>query len=111
MSTDIEVSIVIPTYNRSALLRNVVCSVLGQDSQCTFEIVVVDNNSSDDTKAVVDSLMKDHPGKLRYVLETKQGNAHARNRGVETAKGVIIAFVDDDVTVESNWLKSLTEVF
>lgn len=106
----IEVSVVIPTYNRSALLRNTVESVLGQDSQSTFEIVIVDNNSKDDTPSVVRALMSSHSGKLNYVVETQQGNAHARNRGVMTAKGNIIAFVDDDVTVDSNWLKSFQTV-
>lgn len=110
MASEIELSVVIPTYNRSALLRNTVESVLRQDSQHPFEIVIVDNNSIDDTQSLVESLMKRHPGKLNYVVETEQGNAHARNRGVKTAKGNIIAFVDDDVMVDSNWLKSLQAV-
>ncbi len=110
MSSEPEVSVVIPTYNRSALLSNAIDSVLRQHSRRTFEIVIVDNNSQDDTRAVVHSLIEKHPGKVHYVLESKQGNAHARNRGVETARGSIIAFVDDDVTVDSNWLQSFTEV-
>lgn len=110
MASEPEVSVVIPTYNRSALLRHAVSSVLSQDDQCTFEIVVVDNNSTDDTRAVIGSVMEAHPEKVRYVVESKQGNAYARNRGVETAKGAIIAFIDDDVTVESNWFKSFTGV-
>ena len=105
-----EVSIVIPTYNRSALLRDAVNSVLRQESECTFEIVIVDNNSRDNTKAVAQSLIDEHPGKVSYVVETKQGNAHARNRGVTTAKAPIIGFIDDDVTVESNWLQSFMQV-
>ena len=104
-----EVSVVIPTYNRAALLREAIKSVLGQDSQSPFEIVVVDNNSQDDTAAVVRSLIDAHPGRLRYVVEREQGNAHARNRGVETATAGIIAFIDDDVTVASNWLASLKD--
>ena len=107
MSDTPEVSIVIPTYNRSKLLRAAVNSILGQESQTSYEIVVVDNNSNDDTKLVVESLIQRHPGKVRYVVETKQGNAHARNLGVTTAKGAIIAFIDDDVTVENNWLSVL----
>src|SRR5688572_1223929 len=110
MSGTPEVSIVIPTYNRSNLLRDAVNSVLGQKSQTSFEIVVVDNNSKDDTKLVVQSLIQSNPGKVRYVIETKQGNAHARNLGVTNAKGSIIAFIDDDVTVESNWLQVLKGV-
>lgn len=92
------------------MLRNTVNSVLRQDCRCTFEIVIVDNNSRDDTKAVVDSLIAEHPGKLRYVFESKQGNAHARNCGVDASKGDLIAFVDDDVTVDSNWLNSAVQV-
>ena len=111
MFSEPEVSVVIPTYNRSALLRDAMDSVLRQDDECTFEIVVVDNNSNDDTKALVHSVMEDYPGKVRYVFESRQGNAYARNRGIESAKGAVIAFIDDDVTVESNWLKSLTGAF
>jgi glycosyltransferase involved in cell wall biosynthesis len=105
-----EVSVVIPTYNRSALLRSTVDSVLNQDTQVTFEIVVIDNNSTDDTHDVVESIIEDHPGKVRYVVERKQGNAHARNRGIEEAVADIVAFVDDDVTVATDWLTSLKTV-
>ena len=110
MSIEPEVSVVIPTYNRSALLRNAVSSVLRQDDPCPFEIVIVDNNSTDDTAAVARSLMESHPGKVRYIVERKQGNAHARNRGIESARGQIIAFIDDDVTVKNNWLATLKKV-
>jgi glycosyltransferase involved in cell wall biosynthesis len=107
VSSEPEVSIVIPTYNRSALLRDAVTSVLGQDSSSAFEIVVVDNNSKDDTAAVVQSLMDQHRGRISYIVETQQGNAHARNRGVKESRAPIIAFIDDDVTVERDWLTSL----
>ena len=105
-----EVSIVIPTYNRSTLLRNAVESVLRQDSPWTFEIVIVNNNSKDDTEVVAQALVNQHPDKVTYVVETKQGNAYARNSGVKAARADIIAFIDDDVTVEKNWLRSCMEV-
>jgi glycosyltransferase involved in cell wall biosynthesis len=107
MDSEVAVSVVIPTYNRSALLRDAVRSVLAQDTQVPFEIVIVDNNSQDDTESVARALINQHPGKVRYVVEREQGNAHARNRGVQTAAGAIIAFIDDDVAVESNWLTTL----
>jgi glucosyl-dolichyl phosphate glucuronosyltransferase len=107
VSSEPEVSVIIPTYNRSSLLRDAVASVLGQDTRIPFEIIVVDNNSKDDTAAVVRSLMDQHQGRIKYIVETEQGNAHARNRGVQTARAPIIAFLDDDVTVETNWLTSL----
>jgi glycosyltransferase involved in cell wall biosynthesis len=110
MASEVEVSVVIPTYNRAAMLRNAVDSVLAQDSQTPFEIVIVDNNSQDDTASVARSLVNEHPQKVHYVVEREQGNAHARNRGVQTARGEIIAFIDDDVTVERNWLTTLHQV-
>ena len=108
MARAVEVSVVIPTYNRSALLRDAVGSVLAQDAQTSFEIVIVDNNSPDDTESVAHGLIAAHSGKVHYVRESQQGNAHARNRGVQTARGEIIAFIDDDVAVESDWLTTLT---
>ena len=110
MVNAVEVSVVIPTYNRSALLRDAIDSVMAQDSQIPFEIIIVDNNSQDDTRAVVQSAIEKHGERLRYISESQQGNAHARNTGVKSAKGDIIAFIDDDVIVESNWLKSLKEL-
>ena len=107
MASEVAVSVIIPTYNRSALLRNAVSSVLGQQSEIPFEIIIVDNNSQDDTQTVARALVHEHQGKVAHVLETQQGNAHARNRGVQIARGAIVAFIDDDVTVESNWLTSL----
>jgi len=101
-----EVSVVIPTYNRSALLRDAVNSVLGQDTRIPFEIIIVDNNSQDDTADVVRSITDP---RVRYVLEREQGNAHARNRGVVEATADVIAFIDDDVTVASDWLTSLKQ--
>ena len=107
MASDVEVSVVIPTYNRSALMRNAVSSVLAQDFAGPFEIVIIDNNSQDDTAGVARALVAEHPGHVHYVLEREQGNAHARNRGVQTARAGIIAFIDDDVIVESDWLTTL----
>jgi glycosyltransferase involved in cell wall biosynthesis len=104
MGNAAEVSIVIPTYNRSKLLRAAIDSVLDQDTRVPFEIVIVDNDSQDDTATVVRSITDE---RVRYVVETDQGNAYARNRGVRTATADIIAFIDDDVTVDSNWLSSL----
>jgi len=108
MASDFEVSVVIPTYNRSAMMRNAVSSVLAQDTRVSFEIVIVDNNSHDDTQTVARALVDQHPGKVHYVREEQQGNAYARNRGVQTARAGVIAFLDDDVTVDSNWLTTLS---
>ena len=90
------ISIVIPSYNRSDLLKKILDAVTEQTlSEEQFEVIVVDNNSSDDTKQVVQSYNEKIKG-LKYVLETKQGACHARNRGIQEATGEYTAFLDDD---------------
>jgi len=107
-----EISVIIPTYNRSELVRDAVLSVLRQDArEIVFEIIVVDNNSSDDTEAVIKSLIAGNEGNLQYVVERQQGNAYARNAGIAKAQGSLIAFIDDDVVVEGNWLGLLNATF
>jgi glycosyltransferase involved in cell wall biosynthesis len=111
MANPAVLSVVIPTYNRSALLRSAVLSVLGQDPALPFEVIIVDNNSQDDTAAMVQALVREHPERLRYLFEQEQGNAHARNCGVRSAAGAIVAFIDDDVTVAGDWLPTLVRAF
>jgi glycosyltransferase involved in cell wall biosynthesis len=106
-----EISVVVCTYNRAALLPRVVESLFAQKSDAAFEILVVDNNSSDDTPAVVASLQSKSPVALRYIHERRQGNAYARNTGVEQAHAPIIAFLDDDVIAGENWIDTIRSVF
>ena len=106
------VSIVIATYNRAALLRRTLRSVLDQRAGTVpFEEIVVDNNSVDDTEAVVTSMQASAGSPLRYFKETRQGNAYARNTGIGHANASIIAFTDDDVTVSPDWVQRIVESF
>jgi cellulose synthase/poly-beta-1,6-N-acetylglucosamine synthase-like glycosyltransferase len=73
-----------------------------------WEVVVVDNNSSDSTRHVVELFCREFPGRFRYVFEPKQGKSNALNRGIREAQGDILAFTDDDITVEPTWLHNLT---
>ena len=87
------VSTVIPTRNRSRLLRRAIESVLSQ-SYRALEIVVVDDASTDHTKAVVAAL---HDGRVQYICQpARRGGAAARNAGIGAAHGEFIAFLDDD---------------
>lgn len=107
------VSIILCTYNRSQHLKNTLDSIIVQekDDGFDFEIIVVDNNSKDDTRAIVESYMPRFIGNLKYCLEVKQGKSYALNRGVQEARGDIVAFTDDDVLVDSHWLYHLIECF
>jgi glycosyltransferase involved in cell wall biosynthesis len=74
-------------------------------------LIVVDNNSRDSTATLVQSFAQHAPFAVRYVFESAQGLTRARNRGIAEAKGDVIVFTDDDVTVEPNWLERLSRVF
>jgi GT2 family glycosyltransferase len=105
------ISAVVCTYNRARLLRQMLESFFAQpdlESQ-EYELIVVDNNSSDATPSVVEACGP-RPG-LRYVLEKRQGLSCARNRGTEEAHGDIVAFLDDDVIVGDHWLTALQACF
>lgn len=102
-----EISVIIPTYNRANTLKNCLEILLNQDyPKEKFEIIVVDDGSRDDTKAVIDSL-KDRAN-IRYLKhERNLGISASRNSGIKNAKGGIIAFIDDDCIAGSNWLSSI----
>jgi glycosyltransferase involved in cell wall biosynthesis len=105
------ISIIVCTYNRAPVLRRMLDSFFKQEylSDVDYEIVIVDNNSRDETKLVVAEYL--HNQACRYVFEQKQGLSAARNRGVSESKGDIVAFLDDDVIVDKCWLKKLEECY
>jgi len=106
-----DLSVVICTYNRAELLRLALETLLRQQpAGLTYEVVVVDNNSTLETRAVVDEVAR-HNSCVRYVRETRQGNAYARNTGVACARAPIVAFLDDDVTVHDKWLEIILRAF
>lgn len=68
----------------------------------------MDNNSRDQTRAVVERFCQMHPDRFRYLSEPQQGLSYARNAGIGEARGDILAFTDDDVIAEPTWLHNLT---
>jgi glycosyltransferase involved in cell wall biosynthesis len=97
-------SIVIPTFNRATDLRKTLASVAGLSATEPWEVIVVDNNSTDDTRRVVVEAQAAFPVELRYVFEQEQGRSAALNAGIRAARGEIIATTDDDVEVQADWL-------
>jgi glycosyltransferase involved in cell wall biosynthesis len=85
-------SVVIPVYNRADLLGDALRSVLAQSEQ-DFEVVVVDDGSKDDPKAVVDALADP---RIRFIAQDNRGGGAARNRGIDEARGEFLAFLDSD---------------
>jgi len=104
------VSVIICTRNRADLLRQTIQSVLTQEvAREVFEVIVVDNASTDHTAAVVRQL--DGGGTLRYVLEPVVGLNRARNTGWKHARGRYVAYLDDDATANPGWLRAIIEAF
>jgi len=112
MDEHFDISAVITTYNRSEMLAKALEAVLSQETGgVRYEVVVVDNNSTDDTRATVEALIAKGHSNLRYVFEPKQGIAHGRNAGIAAARGDIIAFTDDDNVVTPNWIATIKRSF
>ncbi len=112
--SDIEfmkISVILCTYNRSGslarALESVAASIVPESIQ--WEVLVVDNNSKDSTRDVVEAYCRRFAQRIRYIFEGRQGKSYALNTGILEAAGEVIAFMDDDVTVEPAWLQNLTE--
>lgn len=104
-SNEMDASIIVCTYNRAESLKETLSALkaLAAPAGLAWEVLVVDNNSKDHTRQVVEEAMKAWP-RLRYAFESSQGLSHARNRGIAETTGRIILFTDDDVLPEADWL-------
>jgi glycosyltransferase involved in cell wall biosynthesis len=105
-----KITVILCTYNRCASLADSLHSVAASvvPADVDWEILVVDNNSKDQTRDVIEGFCRQYPGRFRYVSETRQGLSNARNAGIREARGDVLAFVDDDVLVDPAWLHNLT---
>src|SRR5579862_1106876 len=104
-----KITVILCTYNRHQSLAAALESIADQHlpAGADWEVVVVDNNSSDHTREVVDQYCRKYPNRFRYVFEPQPGKSYALNTGIREAKGDVLAFMDDDVTVEADWLQNL----
>jgi len=102
-------SIIICTYNREKYIAGSLRAVCLQTfAHNDFELLMIDNNSPDNTKNVFESVAAEYPEvQMRYILETNQGISYARNRGIKEAWGDFIVFVDDDETIDNFYLEKL----
>ncbi|WP_259722028.1 glycosyltransferase family A protein [Synechococcus sp. CS-1328] len=89
------VTTIIPVFNRHALLREAVVSVLAQTHR-PIEIIVVDDGSSDHTPEVAEALRQAHPGCIRVIQQANAGPGRTRQSGLERARGEFIQFLDSD---------------
>ena len=109
----IRLSLVIATYNRAEQLMVTLGSVAMQSAEpSTWECIVVDNNSSDNTRQRVDEFTKEHGNlNIHYLFEKNQGLSHARNAGIAASRGDIVAFIDDDERIVDDFISAYIELF
>lgn len=107
----IDISIILCTYNRCESLEEALRSILKNQGTCNYEIIAVDNNSTDHTRKLVENYRERFSDRMRYCFEPKQGINFARNRGLQEARGDIVVYTDDDVVVSDNWISSISTFF
>jgi glucosyl-dolichyl phosphate glucuronosyltransferase len=102
----LDATVLIATYNRSRLLDETLASLaqMPVSPDLTWEVIVIDNNSTDGTRATVERHQPHFPVPLRYLFERQQGRSSALNTGIAQARGRVLAFTDDDVRVQDGWL-------
>src|SRR5262249_29253186 len=111
MANSVRISVVICTRNRSTYLAQCLQAIEAQTLQPHhYEVIVVDNGSSDDTGSVVAPFCRRRTN-FRYVAEERVGLSVARNTGVRSGHGDIVAFTDDDAAPEPSWLEQILRRF
>ncbi len=106
---DTQISAIICTHNRDTYLGAAIDSLLAQNFAASFEVVVVDNKSSDRTREVVEQRLSDP--RLKYIYEPQIGLSVARNTGAKVSCGEILAYLDDDAVASESWLQILYSAY
>jgi len=105
-----KITVILCTYNRceslSKALESVALSLL--PASVDWDVLVVDNNSRDRTRAVVEEYCRRFPNRFRYLFEPQPGKSFALNSGITASNADVLAFMDDDVEVDASWLCNLT---
>src|SRR5436853_509626 len=107
MTTDeaFDIAALVCTYNRSGVLKEALSRMSGRQADgLRYEVIIVDNNSTDDTRQVIETFVATSRCPMRYICERQQGVSHARNAGIAASTAPLLAFFDDDVLVSRVWL-------
>lgn len=104
-----EITVIIPVYNRRSLLKLCINSLLKQKTSFKFEILIIDDCSTDGTRQLAVEFAKKNPKIKTILLKKKYGSAIARNKGIMASNSEVLAFIDSDCIAEKNWLQRLTK--
>jgi glycosyltransferase involved in cell wall biosynthesis len=105
-----DVSVIVPTFNRAASLNGLLDALRHQTGDVAFEVLIVDNRSSDETWQAV-RRHADVDDRVRYLFERRRGPSSARNCGIAAAAAPILAFIDDDIRPREDWVASIVAAF
>jgi glycosyltransferase involved in cell wall biosynthesis len=105
-----KVSVIVCTYNREIYLPRTLQHLDQQDVN-DFEVLIIDNNSTDHTATIAKEFTDKKPELFKYFLELDQGHTYARNRGIREAKGEILTFIDDDAFVHASYVRNIIKYF
>lgn len=112
MASSARISVIIPVYNDPEGVRATLESLLSQRETPPYEVAVVDNDSTDNTKEVISEFETQHPDIVRYLSETDvQSSYAARNTGIKHTSGDVVVFIDADMTVRETWITDIYEAF
>jgi len=104
-------SVIVSTRNRAQLLAGLLDSLAAQDDTAfKWEVVVVDNGSTDQTRETVYNKINEFPILIRYIFESNVGLHHGRHRGAKEARGVYLGYLDDDVVLGSEWISAVNNL-
>jgi glucosyl-dolichyl phosphate glucuronosyltransferase len=107
----IDICVIVCSFNRCNYLPKLLESLKTQTlSKERFEILIIDNNSTDDTKKIINTFQESIPN-LKYIFEPRQGLSIARNRGMRETESPLVVYIDDDAYAEPEWLSSFVESF
>jgi glycosyltransferase involved in cell wall biosynthesis len=108
-----DLTVIICTWNRAkslaVVLESLAACVVPEGFQ--WEVLVVDNNSKDETRAVCEAFASRNPGRSRYLFHGTQGKTNALNAGIREARSEYLALTDDDLTVDPHWVAEIYEAF
>jgi len=110
MITSVSISVIISTRNRARYLPEVLGTLAAQQCEIPFEVIVVDNGSTDDTSAVLEAWCRKDP-RFRTTSEPRPGLSRGKNAGVKLARAPLLLFTDDDMRVEPQWVASYHRLF
>lgn len=108
-----QLDVLIATYNRAALLPQALASLLQAERPVGLDlnVTVIDNRSTDDTRAVVESFVSRFEGRLHYIYESQPGKSYALNAGIAATSGDLVGMIDDDERVDRSWLQTIATAF